>query len=407
MIDSSSPTVVHRPSLALASRGDPLTPFLWEALARRYPIAGQLDVDLSPVQRAAVAASTFRPSRRRWAERFYKSQLGRRLRSGNAARDLHRLPTAADAVFQVHALFDVTGPTTVLYVDCTHRQSMSEWPDWNPLRGRALRRWLEAERRQYRRAAHILTLSEPTAESLRTDYGIPAHRVTSVGAGITLDTLPDPDTLPALDTLPDPLPSLDPEAEGPGPDGPTILFVGHDFVRKGGHVLLEAFRTVRAQLPDARLRIVGTPHPIEPQPGVEVLGRVSDRSRLAELYREASVFCLPSFFEPFGLVILEAMAFGLPVVATRTCGIPEMVTDGVTGLLTAKGDAEALATALVRALTTPQDAVAWGRAGRRRAEEHFTWDAVVDRMAPALDRLLPTVQTKGRHLAGDPAPARR
>ena len=76
---------------------------------------------------------------------------------------------------------------------------------------------------------------------------------------------------------------------------------------------------------------------------MEVLGRISDRSPIERLYRQASVFALPSYFDPFPLVLLEAMAFGLPTVSSRSCGIPEIVEDGRTGtlvrdLLTAAGE---------------------------------------------------------------------
>ena len=355
--------------LALVSRGDALTPYLFQALRDRFPIAGELAVDLTKTQRYLTALASFRPSRIAWVENFYKSSLAYRFRSRNAARKLAAIGPDVDVVVQVHALFDVPGDKTAIYIDCTHHQSAEHWPAWNPLTGQDLADWYSRERETYHRAAHLFAFCEPTRKSLVEEYGVPAEKVTTTGAGINLTALP---------VLPDDAPS------GQDTAVPTILFIGNDFVRKGGLVLLEAFRAVRQAIPDAQLQLVGTDPRIRPQEGVQVLGRIQDRSRVEELYRKASVFAVPSYFDPFPLVLLEAMAFGLPTVATFTCGVPEIVVDGVTGRLVPAGDADALAGALIAVLSDPEAARQAGRAGRERVESLYTWDAVVDRMSPAL-----------------------
>ena len=349
--------------LVLASRGDALTPYLFRALRHRFPVAGELAVDLTPSQRYLTAATTFRPSRTAWVERFYKSALAHRLRSDNAVRQLSQIQEGYDVVLQVHALFDVPQVESVLYIDCTHRQSAQYWPRWNPLTGNELTRWYDRERAEYHRARHLFAFCEPTRQSLLHDYGLPPDRVTTTGAGVNLDALP----------------VLDGTA-----DAPTILFIGNDFVRKGGPVLLEAFRTVRAVIPDARLQLVGTDPRIPRQDGVQVLGRIHERAAIERLYRKASVLAVPSHFDPFPLVLLEAMAFGLPTISTTSCGIPEMVEDGRTGTLVEAGNTAALADALIGTLSDQAAAQRMGAAGRARVERLYTWDAVVDRMAPAL-----------------------
>lgn len=366
-----------RARIFTAGRGDALTPHLTRALRDRYDLVGGVDAELSQIQRLLVAASTFRPSRTAWVERFYKSELAVSLRSRQATRAVATREQDFDVVFQIHALFAVEDPRTVIYVDCTHQQSAEQWPSWNPLGPAALERWYERERRQYRAAAHLFAFSHETQASLVDHYGVPPERVSAVGAGANFDVLP----------------VLVGERAPDAP--PTVLFVGNDFIRKGGPRLLEAFRLVRETVPDARLRIVGTPHPIAPQPGVEVLGRVAGRERMSQLYAEADVFCLPSVFDPFALVMLEAMAHGVPCVATPTCGVPEIVVDGETGLMVSQ-DADAvrpLAAALVGLLTDPQRAAEMGAAGRRRVEQRFLWTHVVERMSPVLDRM--STQTPG------------
>ncbi len=353
----------------LASRGDALTPHLFTELARRYPIGEILAPELRPAQRYAVAAATFRPGRRRWAEQFYKSHLGYRLRSANAARALADSGCSTALVFQVHALFEVRGAPTVLYVDCTHRQSAQHWPDWNPLRGKALQRWYDRETAAYRQAEHIFAFCRATADSLIGDYGVAPERVTIAGIGINFD-------------------GAAPAAPAGRQEPPTVLFVGNDFVRKGGPELLAAFRQVRRELPQARLRLAGADPHVAAEPGVEILGRIHDRKRMAGLYAGASVFCVPSHFDPLPHVLLEAMAFGLPAVASDSCGIPDVVTSGHDGVLVKAGDVAGLAQALISLLTDRRRAAQIGAAAQNRVFGQFTWARVVDRMAPALNSLL-------------------
>ncbi|NIZ92773.1 glycosyltransferase family 4 protein [Kineococcus rubinsiae] len=355
--------------LLLASRGDALTPYLFEELERRFPVAGRIACDLTAWQRAAVALTTFRPSRVRWAEQFFKSGLGYRLRTVRAARERFRVGDPHAPVFQVHALFEVPDAATYLYVDCTHRQSAEHWPAWNPLRGRALRRWYAREERAYRAAAHVFAFSRATRRSLVEDYGVDPFAVTVVGAGINGGLLPS---------------STARRRAGWCADGPSLLFIGNDFARKGGPDLLRAFAELRREFPGARLRLVGTRPDVPPQPGVEVLGRVHDRDRIAELYADADVFVLPTVFDPLPLVLLEAMAHGVPVVTTASCGIPDVLRDGREGTVVPARDPGALAAALARLLRSPDAALAMADAAARRATTEFSWSAVVDRMAAVL-----------------------
>lgn len=351
----------------MADRGDPLVGPLTDALDDRFDVVGHIDAELTSWERLLVAAATFRPDRRDWAERFFKSNAGVALRSHRARQGLAAAAGTADVVFQTHALFDTSDDRTVMYLDCTHRQSMEQWPDWNPLHGRALRRWLVRETEQYHRAAHLFAFSTETADSLVGQYAVPRDRVTVVGAGANLTRLPE------LPRSPRPA------------SAPSILFVGNDFERKGGPRLVEAFARLRRRFPDARLRIAGTPRPLPAEDGVEQLGRIRGRDHMSQLYAEADVFCLPSYYDPFPGSLLEAMAHGLPCVVTATSGVPEIVGDD-TALVVDRGPSMTgdLVAALEQLLADPDGARAMGRRGRARVEQHFQWSHVVDRMAPAL-----------------------
>jgi glycosyltransferase involved in cell wall biosynthesis len=214
----------------------------------------------------------------------------------------------------------------------------------------------------FERCRRVLTLSEWTRRSVIDDYGIDPDRVVAVGAG---------------SNLADPLPHR------PDPDRPTVLFVGRDWEQKGGPLLLDAFRIVRARIPAARLVIVGCTPPLGAEPGVEALGPL-DHDRLRGLYAAAGCFALLSPFDAFPNVILEAGAAGLPVVSTDEGSRGEVVVHGVTGLLTPTRDPADVAGALAAVLGDPATAAAMGRAAAERVAERFTWPVVGRRVLDAL-----------------------
>jgi glycosyltransferase involved in cell wall biosynthesis len=156
--------------------------------------------------------------------------------------------------------------------------------------------------------------------------------------------------------------------------------------------LLRAGAMLKDRIPGARIRIVGRGPEwdslarLHAELGlagsVELLGDVS-RERLAEEYVNADLFCLPSVQEGFGIVFLEAMAAGLPVVSCRAAAIPEVVTDGMTGILTPPREPAALADALESLLRDPARAAALGAEGRRRVEG-FTPRHVAERFLDAV-----------------------
>ena len=116
-------------------------------------------------------------------------------------------------------------------------------------------------------------------------------------------------------------------------------------------------------------------------------GKVGDRQELGNLFRRARALCLPSLYEPYGLVLIEAMAHGIPCVGSAVQSIPEILDEGRAGLLVAPGDANELAEALIRLLTDDELAGSLAAIGPRRVEESLTWDHVAARIAPVLETL--------------------
>lgn len=349
-----------------AAYGDSTTPatgsgapyYLFAALERRYGALPRIDYSLPSWQRSLVAATAFRPSRQAWAQRFHVNPISHRLRSRILRRKLKQLQEPFDLLFQVHGWTEPSGGPYVAYVDTTWALASAHWPNWVPPVGRERRWWHQVECRMYQNALHLFTMGRPAADSLIDSYGVAAERVTVVGGGLNFDVLPSTTERSF---------------------SPLILFVGRDWERKGGPTLVTAFQSVKQQIPDARLKIVGTAPQIK-GPGIEILGNIPDRAVISDLYAHAAIFCMPSSYEPYGFAFLEAMAHGVPCVGTRIGAIPEIIEEGRTGLLVPPRDAGSLAAALVRILRNPQLAETLGAAGRRRVKREFTWDRVVDRM---------------------------
>ena len=363
-----------RPRLVGLAQGDPNVPrtgsgaamFLFDALARRYEMVDRRSVELTKAQRYLTAAATFHPDRARWRNNFYwRHRIAVRFRSRNSRRALRNVGEQFDLVVQIFGLFRTQGAPYVIYIDNTNELSRRHWRGWMEQEGRQLDRLYDWERGLYRGALHVFSQGTPAAESVVSFYGVSPERVSVVGGGANFQTLPE---------LPE------------RRDGATILFVGRDWIRKGGDRLIEAFRAVRRELPEARLVVLGAAEAPRDEPGVEVLGQIYDRGRVEALYRDASVFCLPSRYDPYGLSISEAMGFGLPCVVSSVGALDEVVLDGKTGLVVPPDDAGALTEALLRLLRDPGYASSLGAAGRRRVEEWQNWDAVAERMAPDLER---------------------
>jgi glycosyltransferase involved in cell wall biosynthesis len=234
------------------------------------------------------------------------------------------------------------------------------------------------EQRAYEKAATVFTFSEVVRQAFIKQVGLPPDRVVTTYAGPNLDLsrIPDRSRISGIDAP------------------PTVLFIGREFERKGGDLLLKAFARVRARIPDARLLVVGPQAMTIAEAGVTNLGLLRkdeprEWAQLIKAYRSADVFCFPTRYEPFGIVILEAMLFGLPCVATRTGAIPEMIQEGETGYLVAPEDIDSLAARLTSLLGDRGLSRVLGEAGQKRADQLFTWQAVTGKMLDVMLRFTP------------------
>jgi len=176
---------------------------------------------------------------------------------------------------------------------------------------------------------------------------------------------------------------------------PLIATVGHCADHKGQRFLVAAAPAVLQRFPEARILVVGEgellPDLKEQARALHVEGRVlfpGFRTDVPALLRALDLFCFPSHLEGLGTSVLDALAVGLPVVATTAGGIPEMITDGVHGRLVPPRDPAALAAALVEMLEHPERARQMGEAGRARVMAEFTADRMVEKTLGEYERLV-------------------
>jgi glycosyltransferase involved in cell wall biosynthesis len=167
------------------------------------------------------------------------------------------------------------------------------------------------------------------------------------------------------------------------PHSGRVLFVGQVGLRKGNHVLAEACRILKARGVVFECRVAGPPQVDVTQPlfeGPTYLGQVP-RSQVQKEFRYADFFVLPTLADSFGLVHLEAMACGVPVITTPNCG--SVVRDGVDGFIVPIRDASALADRMQQLVQDRQLRDQMGAAARQRARE-FTWARYGERLLSAL-----------------------
>ena len=191
---------------------------------------------------------------------------------------------------------------------------------------------LEINRRSFKAAFHLVCWSQHAARSLESDYAVAPDRISVIPPGV--DT------------------SLFRPLESPRPEGPVrVLFVGGDFVRKGGPDLVAAMGALSSR---AELDVVSGADIPAPPAGVVMRvhrGLKPQSPELVDLFRRADVFALPTHGDCLAQAVVEAMACGVPVVSTSVGAIPELIQDGVNGYLLAAGDVGGLRDAIERLAT--------------------------------------------------------
>jgi len=242
------------------------------------------------------------------------------------------------------------------------------------------------ERRNASGADLVFVPSHYSAEVARREYELAPERIRVVPEGLHL-----------MDWEGDWIAHREGAQRGDAPPRPTILSVARQYPRKDTATLLRALPEVRRAVPEVLLRVVGNgpelprlralAEELELGGNVRFEGALAEAEALRHAYAEALLFALPSRQEGFGIVFLEAMAAGLPVVAAAAGAAPEVIVEGETGLLIPPGDPGALATVLIRLLRDGELRGRMGRAGMERAR-HFGHQAMAERVLTEVKPLL-------------------
>jgi len=359
--------------LVLNSDLSGLNKYLIQHLSRKGWDCISVDIPDYKIYKGLALILSFSPNIRVWRNRA-SAYLDRLHKTSNAflkktefcQEKVEKLKNKIDIILQFSGMFmpvrdlsALNGTPYVIFTDYTMKLA-ENYPTWGPFRAQR-EKWFALERKLYENASLILTSSDNAKRSFIGSYSIENKRVATVGCGVTLQ-----DSTNLTKEYKD----------------KTVLFIGRSFTSKGGHILLEAFKKVREKIRDAKLVIVG---PAKAKLrisalGVTFLGRVNNREQIKNLYKQASIFAMPSLREPFGLVFLEAMSYKLPCIGTKVDAMPEIIEDGKTGFLVPPGDCEALAEKILLLLESPDLMREMGDVGFLRAKEKFSWENIINKI---------------------------
>mgnify|MGYP000229529810 CR=1 FL=1 len=270
--------------------------------------------------------------------------------------------------FQTQSLFDasIPGIPHFVYTDHTHLASL-QYPAYNP-HDLPCKELIKLERQVYQNATANFTMSSNISKSMIEDYSCSPEKVSCVYCGANIQVQED---------------------ESFTEDRyfhKNILFVGKDWERKGGPLLAEAFKTVLNHHSDATLTVVGCTPDLN-LPNCNVVGEIS-LPNVKEYFKQASIFCLPTKIEPFGIVFLEAMACKLPIVASNIGAIPEFIIEDENGYMVEPNNSQQLARRIIDLISSPEKCKAFGEYGYELFWNRYTWEKTGLRIRKNIEQFL-------------------
>jgi len=269
-----------------------------------------------------------------------------------------------DAVLMTQTLFSFSQNKpdipSFIFTDNTNRLTQeTPFKDEFKLHFRTCPKWQRLEKETYLKADRVFVMGPHVRTSLINSYGLDPKKVVAVGGGSNVTT-----------SL-----NKNPEFKGKSYRERVLLFVGRDFKRKGGEDLLQAFEIAKKKFKDAKLIIVGC-RPRVRIDGVEVVGKLNP-DQLQKYYERAQIFVMPSLFEPWGNVWIEAMTYKLPCIGSDVGSIPYIIEHGKTGFIVKPKNPKEIAERVIYLFENPHMMEKFGREGFLRAVNNFTWEKVV------------------------------
>jgi D-inositol-3-phosphate glycosyltransferase len=271
-------------------------------------------------------------------------------------------------------------------------------------------RRLRIEREILQRSDVVIAESPASKQHMSQVYDVDSGKIEIIPGGVDIATFRPQDRQQIRQSL------------GLAPEQPVLLFVGRLQPLKGIDILLRAAQIVQQQYPSLQVLVIGggvdiqDDHETQERQRLQALSqelglacrvqfiKAQPQEILVQYYAAADVFVMPSHYESFGMVVLEAMACGTPVVASNVGGLTSTVVHGSTGLLVPAGDWHAFAQAIVRLIASPLLRERYGQASVQRAQR-FAWPGIVARTIQLYRRLLRRDETVSRqHASVMPCP---
>lgn len=350
---------------------------LFQQLDESDNLSGIVDVGIPRWLRRALRLKNGALDRVRWNAKDQLDPVRFNLMSRRAVRGLECFEGDFNALLQIGSNLDLNSfhQPRAIPAFSFHDNNVYAYVRSLPkglLPAERIQRAIDFEKRVYDGLSGIFTMSRTLARSFVEDFGLSEDKVHYAGFGSPF----------AAKSL-----------EGKDYDQQRILFVAsHSFERKGGVVLLEAFRQVKKQFPRARLVMVGKEWNID-ENGVEVHGFLNkgdpdDLEKYRELFKNASLFVMPSYTEAFGEVFIEAMSHGVPCIGANSGVMPEIVRDNHAGTVVGAGNHTELAETILSYLSNPTALREMGEAGQRAVENEYNWQNVTGRINGVIERYI-------------------
>lgn len=352
--------------------------YFFRALEEKGYLSRAISANLPSVAAYLLKAISFEANMKKWKFRYRINTNLYKVMTGIAKRKVKKIAdNDYDVILQIGAWYDMTNfknKKVVSYHD-GNLKTLLKSPYGHPdIKLKYIKKALEHEGNIYKKIDHIFPMSKWLASSFQNDFGIPAKKITPVGAGINL-----------------------PYVLNVGKkcyDSHKILFIGKDFQRKGGKILLGAFERVKRVVKDANLTMIGPfiENSLLPE-GVTCLGPISKLNKegvelILKEYSSASIFVMPSLYEPFGIVFAEAMAHKLPCIGTNICAMPEIIDDGITGFIVPPYEEEALAIRIIELLKEPEMCREMGEQGYFKYNTTYRWDVVTSKIVETIQAII-------------------
>ena len=380
-MDNSEPSSVAGPVLAISSIfGDPRDRSTWSAAPAA--VAEELErlgfaitgIDVSAGTPAyAVGGIVHLLSGYgsiRYSEAIARGALLRHRRAARVAAALRRhglTRVLHTGTLDLPPVIQGNGIRHFLYCDTTWNLSLRYRPDGALYTRRALAAFDRLEHMAYAACEHIFTFGSYVRDNLIGHYGIAPERVTAIGSGCG---------------------ATEPYTGDKDYAASELLFVAkHLFREKGGELLLEAFRLALAHRPDLRLTIVGGSAGRKAAflpPNVTIKPFV-DRETLTRLMQRAALLVQPMLNDPWGQVYLEALLARTPVIGLDRNGLPEITRNGSCGFLVGEATPEALACAILDAVSNPARLDEMGTLGQHHVTDRYSWERVAAVIAAVLE----------------------